>query len=354
MPEPRRHASHPGARPTAVRWVTGPQDLLIDDVYVDLQPVFGRHLALKCEGFNFVGSVKNKAAASMVAAAEARGVLRPGSVIVESSSGSLGVALSAIAAHRGYRFVCVTDLRCNERTLRLMEALGAEVVVISEPDASGGYLASRIRHVRELCAATPGMVWLNQYANEHNWRVHYNTTGPAILAAFPALDFLFIGAGTTGTLTGCARFLRDQGHPARIIAVDTVGSVTFGGAPGPRYIPGLGTSERPQIVDESVVDEVVMVPEAEAVRMCRALAGHGFLFGGSTGTVLAGAWDRLRGEPGHAQTVAIAPDFGERYLDSVYDDAWVREHFGDIGGPVPGPPGAHRPVTAPAPACAHP
>ncbi|GHF69502.1 2,3-diaminopropionate biosynthesis protein SbnA [Streptomyces mashuensis] len=297
---------------------------------MDLTPSFRKRFFLKCEGFNFAGSVKAKAALSMISAAEEEGLLRPGSTIVESSSGSLGVALAALAAERGYRFVCVTDTRCTERHLRMMRSYGAEVVVISEPDPVEGLLGARIRHVHELCRQDPGALWLNQYANDNNWRAHFHTTGPAIVRAFPDLDYLFIGAGTTGTLTGTGRYLKHIGHPARIVAVDSVGSVTFGGPPGTRHIPGLGTGRRPEIVDESVVDEVLMVPEQEAVRMCRALARRGYLLGGSTGTVLAGAWQRLADAGPTALSVGISPDLGERYLDSVYDDVWVRARFGDI------------------------
>lgn len=313
------------------RTVGTPQDLLIDDAFVDLAPMVHRRLVLKCEGFNFAGSVKVKSALRMVNDFEDAGLLRPGSAFVESSSGSLGVALSMIAANRGYRFTCVTDSRCNERNVRMMEAYGAEVVVISEPHPVEGLLGSRIRYIQQMCRSTPEILWLNQYANDSNWLAHYETTGPAVARAFPDLEFLFIGAGTTGTLTGCARYLKSIGHPARIVAVDSVGSVTFGGPSGPRHIPGLGTGRRPEIVDESVVDEVLMVPEREAIRMCRFLAKKGYLLGGSTGTVVAGAMQRLSAERDDVQALGIAADLGERYLDSVYDDAWVHARFGEIG-----------------------
>ncbi|MEV4259407.1 pyridoxal-phosphate dependent enzyme, partial [Spirillospora sp. NPDC049652] len=211
--------------------ITSPQDFNVEDLYVDLGPVLDVPLFLKCEGFNFAGSVKLKAAAAMVEAAERDGLLRPGSTIVESSSGNLGIALSIIAADRGYRFLCVTDPRCNPASMRVMRALGAEVLVIGHQDANGGYLASRIAHVRQLCADLPDHVWLNQYANRNNWLAHYNGTAPAIDRRFPDLEVLFVGAGTTGTLMGCARYFRERGRPVTIVAVDAVGSVTFGGLP---------------------------------------------------------------------------------------------------------------------------
>jgi cysteine synthase A len=300
--------------------ISAPQDFNEEDLYVDLLSVFGRSLFLKCEGFNFAGSIKLKAALRMFEAAEQEGRLTPDSILVESSSGNLGLALSVIAANRGFRFLCVTDSRCNLATRRMMEALGSTVQIIAEPDADGGFLGARLDYVRALCASDRRYVWLNQYANPNNWRAHYETTAPAILNQFPDLDVLFVGAGTTGTLMGCARFFRSRRDRVRIVAVDSVGSVTFGGPPGPRMIPGLGTSVRPALLDESYVDEVILVPESDTMRTCHQLATQGFLFGGSTGTVVSGAlgWLAERPDwPGIA--VAIAPDLGERYLDSVYD-----------------------------------
>jgi len=300
-----------------------------DELYVDLRSIFGHSLYLKCEGFNFAGSIKLKAAAEMVRAAERDGVLRPGSILIESSSGNLGIALSMIAASKGYRFLCVTDPRCNPSTRRLMEALGGEVHTITEPEPTGGFLKARIDYVRAMCAADSRLVWLNQYTNDGNWRAHFRTTAPAIAHSFPALDVLFVGAGTTGTLMGCARFFRRWQRPVRVVAVDSVGSVTFGGSPGRRMIPGLGSGIRPPLLDETYVDDVVLVEEADTVRACHRLARRGFLFGGSTGTVASGATAWLDEHSDRNLTaVAIAPDLGERYLDTVYQTNWLEDRYG--------------------------
>jgi N-(2-amino-2-carboxyethyl)-L-glutamate synthase len=213
-----------------------------------------------------------------------------------------------------------------------MEALGSEVHVIpdSAADEPGGLLGARIDYVRGLCEYDDRYVWLNQYRNPGNWQAHYNRTAPAIVRQFPRLDVLFIGAGTTGTLMGCARYLREWHRPVRIVAVDTVGSVTFGGPQGRRLIPGLGTSVRPALLDESYVDEVVRVEEADTIRACHRLAGRGFLFGGSTGTVVSGAVEWLAEHGTRDLTaVAIAPDLGERYLDTIYRPDWVEEFYGE-------------------------
>ncbi|MBO0789620.1 MAG: 2,3-diaminopropionate biosynthesis protein SbnA [Ktedonobacteraceae bacterium] len=311
--------------------ISSPQEFNEDALYVDLQSIFGHSLFLKCEGFNFAGSIKLKAANEMVEAAERDGTLKPGSILVESSSGNLGVALSIIAASKGYQFLCVTDLRCNQSTRLLMEALGSLVHVIIEPDANGGgLLGARLAYVRELCASDNRYVWLNQYTNSHNWKAHYRTTAPAIARQFPHLDVLFVGAGTTGTLMGCARYFREWHPSVRIVAVDCVGSVSFGGAPGRRMIPGMGASVRPPLLDEGYVDEVIRVEEADTIRTCHRLARSGFLFGGSTGTVVSGAMDWLaRHDAPELTAVAISPDLGERYLNTIYQPDWLQEFYGE-------------------------
>jgi N-(2-amino-2-carboxyethyl)-L-glutamate synthase len=313
--------------------ISAPYSFAEEQLYVDLRPIFGQSLFLKCEAFNFAGSIKLKAAIAMVEGAEEDGLLKPGSALVESSSGNLGVALSMIAASKGYEFVCVTDSRCNRSTRRYMEAMGAHVHTITQaaPDSDGGLLGARIRYVRTLCASDERYVWLNQYTNSRNWNAHFRTTAPAITREFPQLDVLFIGAGTTGTLMGCARYLREWHRPVHVVAVDTVGSVTFGCEAGRRMIPGLGTAVRPPQLDESYIDEVIFVEESDTIRTCYRLAKHGFLFGGSTGTVVFAAINWLKQHSASEQltAVAIAPDLGERYVDTVYHGEWVQDHFGN-------------------------
>jgi len=317
--------------------VSAPEKFFEEDLYVDLNRILGVPLFLKCEGFNFAGSVKGKAAVEMVDAAERAGRLGPDSILVESSSGNLGVALSMIAASRGYQFLCVTDSRCNLATRRTMEAFGARVHVVTMPDPSGGLLAARISHVQDLCEQDDRYVWLNQYVNAGNWQAHYRRTAPAIARQFPDLDLLFIGAGTTGTLMGCARWYREHKPGVRIVGVDSIGSVIFGAPAGPRRIPGLGSGIRPPMLDESFVDDVIHVPEIDTIRMCHRMAARGFLFGGSTGTVVSAAtgWLTRNGHRTGLTAVAISPDLGERYLDTVYQSNWVQGVYGggDLGMP---------------------
>lgn len=309
--------------------VSRPQELLDPGVYVDLRRAVARPLVLKCEGLNFSGSLKMRTADGMVAAAERSGRLRAGCTLIESSSGNLGLALSMIAASRGIGFVCVVDPRCNGATVRMMRALGTDVVRVDEPDPHGGYLGSRLRYVRERCEADPDLVWLNQYENEANQDAHRQTAA-GIVRDLGAPDVLFVGTGTGGTVMGCVRHLRDHGLATRVVAVDAEGSVTFGGPASRRLLPGLGASVVPPLVVPELLDDVVHVSELQAVRTCRALAADGLLLGGSTGTVVAGAlrWLGTHDPDARLNAVAVSPDLGERYVDTIYDDAWALEHFG--------------------------
>ncbi len=311
--------------------ISSPEEYHEDALYIDLQPSLGYALNLKLEGLNLAGSIKLKAATEMLDAAERGGVLGPGSILVESSSGNLGVALSMLAARRGYEFVCVTDARCNLPTRQIMEAFGARVQIISEPHPVTGYLGARLDYLQSLCDADERYVWLNQYTNPNNWGAHYRRTAPAIARDFPDLDVLFVGAGTCGTLMGCARFFREWRRPVHVVAVDAVGSVTFGGPPGRRTVPGLGSGLPSAVLDLSYVDEVLLVEEADAVVACHRLARSGFLLGGSTGTVVSAAMRWLADHGDSSPTaVALAPDLGERYLDNIYQPSWVEGMFGDL------------------------
>lgn len=303
-------------------------DLIPDGNYLRITGL-GPEFHLKLESLNAAGSIKIKTALGLIEDLQERGVIRENSILIESSSGNLGVALAMICAERHLRFTCVVDPNSSEHNVRIMRSCGAEVVRIDKPDANGGFLGSRIAYIRDKLAIDPRYLWLNQYENPANPRMHARTTARSIARNFDHVDYLFVGAGTTGTLMGCVQYFQRYSPTTRIIAVDSVGSVTFGTPPGRRYIPGLGTSQTPGIFDSDGIHALELVPEARTIAMCRHLARtRGLLVGGSTGTVISGlhAWrDRI---PEDAIVVALSPDWGERYLDTIYDDAWVEARFG--------------------------
>jgi 2,3-diaminopropionate biosynthesis protein SbnA len=307
-------------------------EVVTDDIFVAL-PYLSRHadVYLKLEGLNPAGSVKRKTALGLIEDAERRGQVSVGVPVIESSSGSLGIALSCICTAKGYPFTCVVDPNTSESAIAYMRALGTEVVTVTAVDANGGYLHSRIAYIHERLREHPETVWLNQYANPANARAHYEWTGKSLLAGLKHIDYLFVGTGSTGTFVGCASYLRQHSPHTRIIAVDAQGSVTFGAEPGRRCIPGLGASRRPELCQPELAHEIIHVPEREAIRECRRIARNtGLLVGGSTGSVLAAIAGCEEGFRGRPRVAAISPDLGDRYLKTVYDDNWVISRFDEV------------------------
>ena len=307
--------------------VESPLDLIFPDLFYRLRSFAGAHdVFLKLEGFNVTGSIKIKTAIGLIDDLERRGVAHPGkTVIVESSSGNLGLALSLVCAIKGYQFICVTDPNANRSTKKGMQLYGARVIVVKERDPAGGFLGSRLRRIERILQSEPNAIWLNQYANIANKNVHAEQTANEIAREFEKVDWVFVGAGTTGTLAGICERLRQVFPAVKIVAVDPAGSVTFGGAPAKRNIPGIGTSVRPKLAELANPDRVVAVTEETTIETCLSFVrDYHLLVGGSTGTVLA-AVQRLAPEflPGDT-IVAISPDLGEKYLDTIYDSAWVR------------------------------
>ncbi|MBO3740309.1 2,3-diaminopropionate biosynthesis protein SbnA [Actinoplanes flavus] len=302
-------------------------DMTFPDVFLELSGFLpDSRLYLKIEAMNPAGSIKFKPALAMLDDLEQRGLLRPGSRIIESSSGNLGIALSIVSNARGYRFTCVTDMNTAPATIELMRAYGAHVVVIDKRDTNGGYLSMRLKYLQDRVRADPALVWPNQYANPINTMAHYHTTAAEILKEFPEVDAVFVGAGTTGTLTGCAQYFARHRPETKVFAVDIVGSTTFGTPPGRRHIPGLGTSRTPAIASLQHVTDLVMVSEHDAVQACRRLRdSHWLLGGGSTGAVLSGVAARAGMLRPGSVVVAISPDLGDRYAGTLYDPGWLAE-----------------------------
>jgi N-(2-amino-2-carboxyethyl)-L-glutamate synthase len=309
--------------------LSSPTAYLPEGVFVELSGfVASAATFVKLESFNAAGSIKLKPALQMLDDLQHAGRLRPGAQIIESSSGNLGLALATVCRTRSCHFTCVSDPNLSPQSAAMMRALGAEVVIVTNRDSNGGFLQSRIDYIQRQLAANPSLIWINQYANPGNPRAHACSTALEILREFPRVDYLFVGAGTCGTVMGCSEVFRRESPRTRIIAVDAEGSVTFGGRPGPRKIPGLGTSRRPEIADATRVDEVLVISERKTIAMCRELGRrYGILLGGSSGTVLTGLRERLVRAAAGKVAVAIAPDSGERYLDSIYNDEWVSRHF---------------------------
>ena len=307
--------------------IESPLDIIFRDLFYRLRSFArGHDVFLKLEGFNVTGSIKVKTAIGLIEDLERRGIARPHeTVIVESSSGNLGIALSLVCAIKGYKFICVTDSNSTRANIRGMELYGATVLVVKNRDPDGGFLRSRFRAIEDILQSEPNAIWLNQHNNIANKNVHAAETAVEIANEFEKVDWIFLGTGTTGTLGGISERLRPEFPNIKIVAVEPFGSVTFGGSPGKRSIPGIGTSLPPKLADLSNPDRIVEIDEATTVEACLSFVrDYHLLVGGSTGTVLA-AVQKLASEftPGDT-IVAISADLGDKYLDTVYDPAWVQ------------------------------
>jgi N-(2-amino-2-carboxyethyl)-L-glutamate synthase len=292
------------------------------------------HLFAKLEAFNPGGSSKDRPARAILESARRSGAVRSGTVVIESSSGNMGIGLAQACRYFGLRFICVVDPKASPLNVRILEAFGAEVDRVVEPDPiTGEWLPARLARVQALRREIPDSFWPDQYTNRVNAEAHYQTTMAEVMDQLDArMDFLFVPTSTCGTLRGCSEYVRDRRLPVRIIAVDAAGSLIFPAddpAPGSRLIPGLGAGMQPPLCDRSLVHRVVHVSDRDCVRSCRRLLEReAILAGGSSGGVLA-AVEQLRDEiPAASSCVAILPDRGERYLDTVYDEVWVRQHLG--------------------------
>jgi cysteine synthase A len=261
------------------------------------------------------------------------GAIKAGTVVIESSSGNLGIGLAQICRYLGLRFICVVDPKTTTQNIRILKAYGAEIDLVSKPDpVTGEFLQARIDRVQSLLRSIEDSFWTNQYANLSNAQAHYRTTMHEIATELDGrIDYLFVATSTCGTLRGCAEYVRDHHLGTKIFAVDACGSVIFGGQPAKRLIPGHGASRRPELFRADLADECVRVTDLDCVVGCRRLVrSEAILAGGSSGGVLMALAQIKERIPRGATCALIFHDRGERYLDTIYSDEWVEEHFGDI------------------------
>ncbi len=285
-----------------------------------------RQVHLKLEGENPCGSIKDRTALSLVTDLERHGGLTAESTLIESTSGNMGVALAFIARARRHPFVAVVDPKVTSENLARMRALGARMEMVDEADPTGAYLASRLRRVRELCAASPRLVWTDQYANPANPRAHYLGTGPEIRRQMPGgVEAIFLPVSTGGTLAGVGRYFRETSPSTRVIGVDALGSVVFGGPPGPRRLTGIGSSRRSRFVADHLHDGHILVDDEDAFGCCLMLAAAtGIRVGGSGGAALAACARYLHARPEAGAVACVCPDHGDGYATSIFSEAWRR------------------------------
>ena len=294
---------------------------LLEAVHIEKEEHLKARLLLKLEGFNPGGSAKDRVGLAMIEDAEKRGVLHPGSVIIEPTSGNTGIGLCVVAAARGYRAIIVMPDSMSMERRMLMKAYGAELVLTPGSEGMKGAIAKADELAREI----PGSFIPGQFDNPANPQAHYDTTGPEIYADTDgAVDIFVAGVGTGGTITGVGRYLKERKPGVKIIAVEPASSpLLTKGVAGPHGIQGIGANFVPSVLDRSVIDEIIPVTDEDAMAAGRTLGRReGVLIGISSGACLHAALELARRAENAGKTiVALMPDAGDRYLSTrMYQD----------------------------------
>ena len=290
---------------------------LLELVHLEKKYDLKAKLLGKMEYLNATGSVKDRIAKAMIEDAEARGVLKEGSVIIEPTSGNTGIGLASVGTSKGYRVIIVMPETFSIERRKLIKAYGAEIV-LSE---GGKGMKGAIAKANELAEEIPNAFIPAQFDNPANWKAHYDTTGPEIWNDSDGkVDYLVAGVGTGGTITGTGKYLKEQNPDVKVVAVEPASSpVLSGGQPGAHKIQGIGAGFVPAVLDTSVYDEIITVENDDALKTGAEFGKtEGVLVGISAGAALwAGIKLAKREEKAGKNIVIILPDSGDRYLSTA-------------------------------------
>jgi 2,3-diaminopropionate biosynthesis protein SbnA len=294
-----------------------------------LYPNLAVKVHAKLEMVNPGGSIKDRPAWLMLSKALEEGKLKKGATVIESSSGNMAIGLAQACRYLNLNLMVVVDPKINNHTRQILQAYGAGIETVTEADAHDNYLNARLNRIQELLDSIPDSYWPNQYANKNNPAAHYHTMQEIVHALPQPPDYLLVATSTCGTIMGCANYLRHHQLNTKIVAVDAVGSVIFGTSAADRLVPGHGAGRPSDLLDKDAVDDVLHITDEECVTGCRRLLQReAILAGGSSGAVVM-AIEKMESKiPAGSTCALILPDSGERYLDTIFNDDWVAEHFG--------------------------
>ncbi|MBE8715153.1 2,3-diaminopropionate biosynthesis protein SbnA [Sphingobacterium hungaricum] len=314
------------------RAVDGVLSLIGNTPLVNLKNIFAAYnfdLYGKMEMQNPGGSIKDRTSYRIISQALNEGKINADTVIIESTSGNMGIGLAQICLHYGLKLILVVDPHINKQARQLVETYGAEFVMVDEHDGKGGYLNTRLKMVDLLLKRYPNSFNPDQYHNKNNPLAHAETVREInqSLGFFP--DYIFVPTSTCGTLMGIAQEYRRLNADTKIIAVDSVGSVIFDQKPQVRNIPGMGSSRSSDFLDQRLIHDVIHVSDEETIMGCHQLLNKEcILAGGSSGATIKAIEKYTDKINPNSTIISILSDRGERYLDTIYSKSWINETFG--------------------------
>ncbi|MDF4204280.1 2,3-diaminopropionate biosynthesis protein SbnA [Maribacter sp. SA7] len=294
----------------------------------------------KLEAANPAGSIKDRTSLFILQQALANGRIKKGDTVIESSSGNMAVGLAQACLYYGLKLIVVVDPKLNLHTEKILNTYGARIEKVTEPKEDGGFLAARLERVRYLLISIPNSFWSNQYGNQDNPLTHHKTMTEIMDSLEGKLDYLFVATSTCGTLMGCADYIKENNLDTKIIAVDAVGSVLFGGPPLKRLIPGHGAGVPSQFLDTDKIYDHVYVDDVDCARGCWSLLeNESILCGGSSGGMISAVKKYSKKIEADSNCALFLGDRGERYLDTIYNQDWLlkelpesRNAFTPLGG----------------------
>lgn len=287
------------------------------------------NLFTKLEYENCFGSIKDRPALYILRNLIKRGAINKNTIIIESTSGNFGIALAGICRAIGLKFIAVVDVNISVQKEQILRLLAFDVFKVTERDETGGYLLNRIKLVNEFVATHSVAYNPNQYENPDNYLSYYNTLGPEICNSFEKLDFAFVSVSSGGTIIGLSQRLKEKFPGIKIIGVDVEGSMIFNDKAQMRTLSGIGASKRPPLLHNALIDDVVILSEAQIISGCLELTQqHNLLGGVSSGAAYLAAKIYLaKKKQLNINSVFITPDSGIAYLDTVFNKDWVQKNI---------------------------